>query len=57
MYYVYAQSEFNGGSLDHFIDLFQSLTDPKISEVLDFSDNTQEGSNISDLRTDPVCVS
>jgi len=37
--------------------LFQSETDPKLSEVLDFSDNTQEGSNISDLRTDPTSVS
>ncbi len=37
--------------------ILQSVTDPKISEVLDFSDNTQEGSNISDLRTDPVYVS
>ncbi len=35
---------------------YQSLTDTKISEVLDYSDNTQEGSNISDLRTDPICV-
>ena len=31
-------------------------TDPKNSEVFDFSDNTQEGSNISELRTDPIYV-